>query len=283
MEPFDVLRDPASNTALSRLGYARLDGTVVASEARNHLIRLFHETFPGGRDHFHNDFFIDSPAYRARATVEMAAVTAGLVERFFVGFDPFLYTYLVKFAGARTGLSEHRDWMYVDEPRGARSYILYIALDEVGADQGGLHLVPRSHLLDGPPCGTRLFWPWLEHAATLREHAVRIDLRPGEAAIWDNRLVHMSFPNETAKSRVAIGLWCRRRGDQLTHFHWQDGDDVVRQFCVDEHFYLTETPQLLASRPPDYPVIGEYPVRPFEATVDELCRALSGSDDDSST
>ncbi len=71
----------------------------------------------------------------------------------FANFQPFLLTFIAKFASGISTFSQHRDWMYVDELVGHRSYILYVAIDDRDENSGMVHVVPRSHLLPGPPCG----------------------------------------------------------------------------------------------------------------------------------
>ena len=210
-----------------------------------------------------------------RATQLMAGTTHHLAEEWFVDHRPFLYTYLTKFASENSSLLEHRDWMYVNEPSGERSYILYVAVDPADEVNGMLHLVPRSHLLDGPPCGTRLTWPWLAHSDMLRAHAVPVPLRPGEAVVWDNRLIHMSFENASSVDRLAMGLWCHRRGGELAHFVAHDKRSVSR-FLVDEWFFMSATPPQLGEHDPDYPAAERFRILDGDCSAETLDHVLRG-------
>jgi hypothetical protein len=272
-----VLAEPDLNERLVSDGWVKLPGTLLDVAARDELREFFAAEFTGARQGFHNDFFLPDPTFRFRGTEVMARLTYHLSQQWFAGFTPFLYTYLTKFASERSSLLEHRDWMYVDELPGERSYILYVAVDDADDRNGMLHLVPRSHLLDGPPCGTRLIWPWLAHADVLRRHAVAVPLRAGEAAIWDNRLIHMSFENTSPVDRVAMGLWCHRTGGGLAHFVGGDGG-VVARHEVDEWFFMSETPPQLAERDPAYAVAERFVVERGDASAETLERTLRGED-----
>ncbi|UDY33956.1 phytanoyl-CoA dioxygenase family protein [Dermatobacter hominis] len=265
------------NALLVRDGWVKLPGAHLPETSRDELRAFFAAEFTGDRTGFHNDFFLPDPEFRFRATEVMAGLTYDLSQRWFAGFTPFLYTYLTKFASEQSSLFEHRDWMYVDELPGERSYILYVAVDDADDRNGMLHLVPRSHLLDGPPCGTRLIWPWLGHPDVLHRHAVPVPLKAGEAAIWDNRLIHMSFENTTPVDRIAIGLWCHRTGRGLAHFVGSDGGRVARH-VVDEWFFMSQTPPQLALRDPVGPVAERFVVEPGDATEETLLRVLRGED-----
>lgn len=257
--PLGVLRDADLDRTLAAEGFVRLPGVQLDEDERATLREFFVEEFTGERTGFHNDFFLPDPDFRARATQLMAGTTYRLAEQWFVDHRPFLYTYLTKFASAESTLAEHRDWMYVDELSGERSYILYVAIDSADEGNGMLHLVPRSHLLDGPPCGTRLTWPWLHHPEILRRHAVPVPLRAGEAAVWDNRLIHMSFENRTRTDRLAMGLWCHHEGGELAHFVAHDKRTTSR-YVVDEWFFMSQTPPQLGERDPEHPVAERFRV-----------------------
>ena len=126
-----------------------------------------------------------------------------------------------------------------------------------------VRVVPRSHLLPGGPCGTKAIWPWLRFRDELRARSVAVPLKAGEAAIWDNRLIHMSFDNNSATPRLAVGMWCHRSGGSLVHFARTESGYL--QFDVDEQFFLEETPALLYSRNPSRPV-----TRNFECQLDGI-------------
>jgi hypothetical protein len=273
-----VLRDPTLNQELLTNGFVRLPGTHLLDDARTELRSFFIDEFPGARQGFHNDYFLPHADFRRRASAVMAKLTEPLAERWFAGLEPFLYTYLTKFATPESTLDEHRDWMYVDEVAGDRSYILYIALDDADENNGELQLVPRSHLLDGPPCGTRLIWPWLGHGELLRQHAVPLPLRAGEAAIWDNRLIHMSFENRTTSDRFAIGLWCHRPERPLAHFLADPSGQEVRQYAVDRDFFVETTPFTLIDHDPEFPVVGRFTVEWGDFSAATLTNVLNGED-----
>jgi hypothetical protein len=268
-----VLRDDALDRQLGDQGWVKLPGPQVAEPERRMLRRFFADEFTGARAGFHNDFFLPDTAFRIRATQVMAEATYHLSQTWFRGLEPFLYTYLTKFASPDSSLLEHRDWMYVNELSGERSYILYVALDHADADSGMLHVVPRSHRLDGPPCGTRLVWPWLAYPEVLRAGAVTVPLEPGEAAVWDNRLIHMSFENTTSEDRLAMGLWCHRRGGDLAHFVGRDRT-TASLYTVDEWFFMSETPELLAQRDPDHPETARITIHPGEHSPSILGHVL---------
>jgi hypothetical protein len=93
--------------------------------------------------------------------------------------------------------------------------------------------------------------------------------------IFDNRMIHMSFENESDRHRVAIGLWCHETGGELVHFANRGTTEAVR-YTVDEWFYLTETPFTLAERDPNYPIAERFTVEPVDSSLEMFNAVTQG-------
>lgn len=249
-----ALVNPTADSALRTDGLAPIGDRLLDDAGCRHLRNFFKDRFPGTRGGFHNDFFLPNTEFRLAATLEMAPLLYEPTVALFEGYTPFLYTFLAKFPGDNSALGIHRDWMYIDERRGDRSFILYIALEDQMAENGAIRFLPRSHRLHGPLCGTRLIWPWLMNRNVIRDRQLELPLRAGEAAVWDNSLIHSSGPNSSGELRLAVGVWFRPVEVGLAHFS-RDGDHHAVRYGVDECFFTSETPFTLLERAPAWPII----------------------------
>ena len=117
----------------------------------------------------------------------------------------------------------HQDPAFVDEMLWASGNI-WIALRDVGPEDGPLWVVPGSHRLNR---GWRAFnqpfaYPALE--SRLRDMAVPLYMRRGEAVIFPHSLCHFSPPNRSALPRLAAGGLLVQAGAPL-HYCFADPDD----------------------------------------------------------
>jgi hypothetical protein len=163
----------------------------------------------------------------------------------------------------------HRDWMYVDERTGARTYTIWIALEDVTGDNGQLRALRGSHRFDTMLRGTNLVAPWIQHEDTIEERLLTVPTLAGEAVIFDNALLHSSYPNFTDTPRVAVALALRHRDDPLVHF-LRTGEDEAVRYDIDETFFLDELPQELLFTPPDLPVRETVSVEAADFSAEEL-------------
>jgi hypothetical protein len=110
---------------------------------------------------------------------------------------------------------------------------IWCPLVDTDSTNGGLRLIPGSHRLARHITGPRVpgyHWPYIE---TLEQHALSVDLKTGEAAIFDSRLLHGSPPNQTDSVRVAIMVSCIPNEAEAV-LYMLDPNDVSR-FLVFDH------------------------------------------------
>ena len=262
-----VLTNRRQDHRLHRDGFVVVDliDPHVASElASSYLARRVE----GGHG-FEADLNNPDTAYRRTVSGELSAALDDRVTDLFVAHQPFLRVYLCKWPGPDSDLYLHRDWMYVDERAGHRSYVVWIALSDVSGHQGQLQVLRGSHRLDPSLRGSNLNAAWIQHDDLIRPRLEAVPTTPGQAVIFDNALVHCSHPNNTDAPRVAAAIGLRPRAANLVHFHGAEREALG--YDVDDRFFLTHTPSELEAAPPAGLVATERIVAPAaELSRDEL-------------
>lgn len=266
-----VLLDPALDELLHRDGFVKFPLLDAATVAR--LRAAYGELRGWEGTGFQSDLVLDDTEYRTKVQGILGAAVDELAVGRFDGFTPFLHSYLVKFPGDDSDLYVHEDWMYVDERNGDRTYVVWIALDDITGHNGQLRVLRGSHLLESGIRGTDLIAPWLGHTKAIDDRMVAVPVEAGECIVFDNRLVHASYPNYTDQPRVAVAVGLRPTGVPLTYFR-RSGPDSADRYEIDESFFLTTTPQGLFAEAPDLPVVETVPVGAVDLSAEELAAAL---------
>lgn len=268
-----VLLDPDADRRLARDGFVvvPLVSPAVADSLREDFLRRRGREGSG----FQSDLVLDEPAYRRDVATVVGDTIGSEAAALFDSFEPFLHNYLCKWPGEDSGLYLHRDWMYVDERAGESTFVVWTALQDITGPNGQLRVLRGSHLLDDSLRGTGLEAPWLEHTTTIERRLLTVPVPAGHAVVFDNRLVHCSLPNLTDEPRLAVAVGLKRVGVPLTYFR-RDGD-MVERFDVDDEFFCDETPQGLAVRAPERPVVEVVPYSPTTLTAAELAHAVDST------
>lgn len=270
-ERHQVLRDLELDRRLRR------DGFVVARVADPdrvaELRRTFLELRGRDREGFSIDLTIEDEPYRRAADAAIRAALDDATTSLFADHQPFLRSFLSKYPGEGSEMYLHQDWMYVDERLDRRTYVAWVALQDITGDNGQLQVLRGSHLLDPSLRGTSLISDIISHEDVVRPRLLTVPVRAGEAIVFDNATFHASYPNHTGEPRVAAAVGMRPRGAPLVHFRRTDDQSAVR-YDIDEEFFFRYSPVQLLGAPPDLPVAEEISLSPRPWTDAELARAL---------
>lgn len=225
------------------------------------------------RSGFASDLVVPDPAYRRAVDATISEVLDAPASALFDGYEPFLRNFLCKYPGPDSELYLHRDWMYIDEREGGRTYNVWVALEDIDTDNGQLRVLRRSHELDRSLRGTSLTGAFLEFTDVIRPRLLSVPVRAGEAVVFDNGIVHCSYPNLTDRPRIAAAVALKPAGRRLVHFRREDEAHAVR-YDVDEAFFLDETPQGLIGAPPARDVVETVDLAPEQITPEDLAEYL---------
>lgn len=271
-----VLVDPEADRRLRRDGFVKfpLLSPEQAEELRATYFRLRGPDRSGTG--FVADFTEPDDDYRRAVSDAIAAAVDARVVPLFAGYRPFIRNFLCKFPGETSDVHLHRDWMYVDERTGARTYAVWIPLEDVTGDNGQLRVLRGSHRLNSMLRGTNLVAPWLDHTETIEERLLSVPARAGECIVFDNALVHSSYPNLTDRPRVVLGLDLHPIDEPLIHF-WRGDDGPATRYSIDDEFFLRELPQQLLEEPPSSPALETVEVVPDDLTAAELAARIDGT------
>ncbi|MGB6057840.1 MAG: phytanoyl-CoA dioxygenase family protein [Microthrixaceae bacterium] len=175
-----------------------------------------------------------------------------------------------KFPGEDTGFLVHQDWNVVDEQK-YRGINLWCPLVDTLDKNGGLVVLPRSHRkVEAVRCDPDFpSWYTAPGFQVRWDEMVPLDIRAGQAVIFDHALVHGSVPNTTDEVRVAVALVMAPVEAPLLHWHLADLDsDELEIMSIDDEFYCS----FKAGVRPDYPVVGRSKFRPDGFDRDELLK-----------
>lgn len=267
----EVLGDVSLDRQLQRDGFVTFP--LLPRDAVDRLREEYGRLRGWSGEGFQSDLVIDDAVYRREVNRAIGEVADAAVSARFEGYTPFLHNFLVKFPGGDSDLYIHRDWMYVDERQGHRTYVAWIALEDITGHNGQLRVLRGSHRLDEMLRGTELIAPWLSHTDVIEERFLSVPVRAGECIVFDNALVHASFPNHTDRPRVAAAVGMRPVAAQLVHFRRRD-EHTADRYDVDDDFFCTYTPQGLIAAAPDLPIVEQVPVRTRELSAIDLASEL---------
>lgn len=258
-------RDPAVGRDLERDGFVRL---ALFDEEQLQALRTEAAGLDGlDRKPFFASHVDVSPGQRRSLDRTLRAALEPVVASLHADVRVFATAVLSKAPSSGSAVRLHQDLTYTDEER-RRSWVLWVPLVAVDATTGPFSVVAGSHRWS---TGVRPGGPGARAAEAvapeLTDRAESIELRAGEALVWDAALLHGSAPNRGAAPRLAVSAAFVTVGEPLTYFHAED-DEVTGHLVDDDYFRDADRP--FFERPEGYRTVS--PWRP-PVTADELAAA----------
>ena len=162
----------------------------------------------------------------------------------------------------KPNFNEVCSWNYVDETH-HRSINIWCPLVDTDSLNGRLMVCPATQSLSNDLRGTPFIPRNKQEENLFKNKAVGLNMKKGDAAIYDSALLHFSEPNITSLSRLAIAMVLIPKGAQPIHCFTSNGKTFV--YNVDHEFFLTHQ---LGKVPSGYMVSREIPYHPTTEVSD---------------
>jgi len=248
--------DPADERAFRADGYVVVDllGADVAADLLA-TCRHHHPVAPTGA-RWESDFYTDDRACKVEVDEAIREAIRPPLGDLLADHRTLMHNFVVNWPGAGGGLSLHHHSSLVDE-RHFRSVVVWCALNEATEANGTLHVVPGSHLVPRGPKGERSpEWFGPLEDALLDRHLVSVPLRPGQAILFDNALLHCSFANVSDEPRMTAVSTVAPNAASVRYYEWV-GDGRLEYYALDPSFFFDSVAgELEWAKPEGLPLLG---------------------------
>lgn len=141
--------------------------------------------------------------YRKEIHNKIGVILKPVLENHFKDYRVLLNSFVVKTSGSKSEFYLHQDTTGLDETKYS-PLNLWIPLTDVDEKNGCLGMVPRSHRFFTPYRSISFPAPFDDIQTVVKRYLKPIRMKQGEVLIFDNRLAHNSFINQSGETRVAV-------------------------------------------------------------------------------
>jgi hypothetical protein len=178
-----------------------------------------------------------SKEYRKRVDKQLRDVIIPELNGILIDFKPVFGNFLRKPAARNTDMGLHQDWIFVDETEFVALNV-WCSISKSDVNNGTLQVLERSHLLDLPIRGRNIPSPVKEISDHLFRNSTFINAEPGEAVIYDVKLLHGSNTNTSSVPRVAASMVMVPQEAALVHYvAHPNSDTCAYKINVDPEFF----------------------------------------------
>ncbi|MDG1332106.1 MAG: phytanoyl-CoA dioxygenase family protein [Crocinitomicaceae bacterium] len=199
------------------------------------LFHAYHEKKPEG---FYATTHLDNKLKRKEISDNLHDLLLSKIEVNFENLNLLGGAFISKSPGQKGILPLHQDWNLVDESQ-ARSYNLWIPLVDVNEENGAMRLLSQSHnkqtTFRGPNVAPILY----QISKEVDKHMFSLNMKKGQAVLYDHALWHSSPENQTDQLRLALVMGALPQNAEMKYYH-QVGEKVEEYASYPTFFFEQE-------------------------------------------
>ena len=235
-----LFKDIETQAKFDNDGYVKINllNSEEVNELKNYYLSLNHDHI--GEYGFHISLENKNKKYVNGVFQKLFTTLVPKLNPLLNNFKTFTASYVIKEAGLQNIVPPHQDWSFVDEEKFC-SATVWIPLMDVNKNNGALGVIKGSHKLfnyprqSPSPQAKTVLSP---HAFTLFPYVEVIEMKAGEALIFNNKTIHASPPNISGTTRIAAGIGITQKEASLLHYYQVPGkEEQINVYEVDETFF----------------------------------------------
>jgi hypothetical protein len=193
------------------------------------------------------------------------------LERVFRSFKVPIAMMLTKLPSVNSGIGMHQDPSLLRHEDCEHHLGIWIPLVDTDQTNGSMRVIEGSHVLL-PPVQALSLPPALGGISQESERFAKpINLRTGQALVFDNRILHSSLPNRSSAIRTAAIIRITASDAQFISFHFDEQRQEVVVVRQPEDFYTAHSyKEFRSSFPGDERVAERFPFVPRLLTIEEF-------------
>ena len=276
-----LFKDPAVQKFFNEEGYAKIS----VLEAQEVTLLLDYYKSLQLKDEvgfgFHISMDVKDKTLVPKILEKIYEVALPKISSHFENAKPFVGSFVIKEVNPMGVVPVHQDWTFVEDEDQHCSVTCWVTLVDTTLDNGALGVVRGSHNFFRnyrPSPSPQVPSPISEHMFTIFPYLKLVEMKAGEALIFDSRTFHGSPPNSSDGPRIAFGIGFTQSDAKLSHFYLKpDGNkNKILKYKIDtSFFYKYENPGLAKMYDKGgviegYELLEELPFSLPKFTADEL-------------
>jgi hypothetical protein len=174
---------------------------------------------------------------RKEMNEEIQRVCKRAVQNSFSNAQTLGATFMAKSKGENGSIHPHQDWSIVDE-QVYFSYNVWLPLVDTSIENGTLMVLPKSHELLKNTRGLNIPSSFEQVNEDVWKYLVPINMRAGEALVYDHRMLHASGLNQTETPRLVIVYGIIPENATMRYYFGRE--NLIEEYECSPEFYFNE-------------------------------------------
>ncbi len=233
-----IIRDENNDRQLAEKGFAIIP--VLDSNEINLLLEFYNKNHPEIIDQMYASAHSQDITYRKRMSNKIKEIAKPKIMDLLDEVKVLGGSFIVKGNSPEATLPAHQDWNIVDENK-FRSFNLWLPLIDTFKENGGLCVLPKSHLFQKNYRGPNISSIFEKVHKELMPHLVYLNIPAGHGLLFDHRLLHGSGVNQSNHMRITTVFGIIEEQAQMKFYY--KANNQVDEYECDSSFFMEGNPQ----------------------------------------
>lgn len=233
-----IFKSDVLEEQITRLGYVKIP--FLNEEELNECREIFNSLDPKLEVPFYSSIDSKEIEYRRKVDKMLHDLLGTKTEALFDNYKTIAHTFIVKKPSPKTTIYLHLDDIHLDQKL-YRAINIWLPLVDVTRENGCLRVYNGTNRLPKFHRGFGVDFIFRPYIPILEEGLIDVPVKAGELVVYDDTLIHASWPNLSDSIRPAIvsGLMPEEAEFWACFNHKGIQADEVEYFKVDKSFWLT--------------------------------------------
>jgi ectoine hydroxylase-related dioxygenase (phytanoyl-CoA dioxygenase family) len=229
------LKSPYYQNLLNVNGYFTLK--LIDDETIQQLKNIYIKNFNDNETTFYSSSFHQDINLKKEVNQQILNLLSETINQYFSNYKVLGTSYLKKQANQHNPLPLHQDWTVTDEENYG-SFTIWIPLQDTTIQNGAIQVIPCSHHVENNFRAPSIPVAFEQERQLFEQHLQTLELKAGEAFVFNQKLMHASFPNQTNEERLALTIGLTAKEAKLFMLYFNAQKHEISQYSMPDDMFL---------------------------------------------
>lgn len=235
------------------------------------LKQIYSQNFNDTQTTFYSSSFEQDFDLKKSVSDEIVSLLKEKLNTHFSDYKILGSSFLKKNPNDNNPLPLHQDWTVTDEEKYG-SYTIWIPLQDTTKLNGAIRVIDGSHLVENNYRAPSIPVAFESDRDKFENYLKTLPLKAGEAFIFNQKLMHASWPNQSNEERLALTIGLVPKEASLFMLYYNKNKNELLQYSMPDDLFI-RYPDII-----EQPKIGTFeksiPYTPKKFTESELKQKL---------
>lgn len=199
--------------------------------------KIYYTNFNDDTTPFYSTSFHSNVELKYKVNSEIISILKNKLDETFIDYKILGTSFLKKLPKQNNPLPLHQDWTVTDEEKHG-SFTIWIPLQDTTIKNGAIRVIPRSHNVENNFRAPSLPVAFESERIQFETYLKTLELKAGEAFIFNQKLMHASFPNQSNEERLALTIGLTEKDAKLFMLYFDKKNKEIAKYSMPDNMFL---------------------------------------------